>query len=250
MEPPRLTQQFVLTLLPEHAVCLDHFSLPFGSVKEWCYVRWAGATPRTWGIEKAVRGLSLPHGEPARPTRAAASGSSDSASPGSTASPYAAKQSSSSGARSGSIVGAGRLPTPRRCCHSAALPSMTSAQGPPIARARVFRQPTLRQSTSWHAAPIRPASLSGETGGDLARSPRWDEVMRPVGIGDIATVACRDGLGCWGWIEAYRDGADRPFGVQDLSSSGSVGPRLGSALRRSVMYRDATATSPSRARRG
>jgi DNA-binding CsgD family transcriptional regulator len=46
-------------------------------------------------------------------------------------------------------------------------------------------------------------SLSSETGGDLARSPRWDEVMRPVGIGDIAIVACRDPLGCWGWIEAY-----------------------------------------------
>jgi len=41
-------------------------------------------------------------------------------------------------------------------------------------------------------------SLSTETGGDLARSPRWDEVMRPVGIGDIAVVACRDAQGCWG----------------------------------------------------
>ena len=50
-------------------------------------------------------------------------------------------------------------------------------------------------------------SLSSETGGDLARSPRWDEVMRPVGIGDVAAVACRDALGCWGWIEVYRDGS-------------------------------------------
>jgi len=45
-------------------------------------------------------------------------------------------------------------------------------------------------------------SLSAETGGDLARSARWDEVMRPAGIGDVAAVACRDALGCWGWIEA------------------------------------------------
>src|SRR5204862_427564 len=44
------------------------------------------------------------------------------------------------------------------------------------------------------------ASLSGETAGDLARSPRWDEVLGPVGIGDVAAVACRDALGCWGWI--------------------------------------------------
>ena len=30
------------------------------------------------------------------------------------------------------------------------------------------------------------------------RSSRWDEVMRPVGIGDVATVACRDAAGLLG----------------------------------------------------
>ena len=78
-------------------------------------------------------------------------------------------------------------------------------------------------------------SLNAETSGDLARSPRWDEVMRPTGIGDIAAVACRDGLGCWGWIEAYRDSADRPFDEHDLELLAAIGPCLGSALRRSVM---------------
>jgi len=75
-------------------------------------------------------------------------------------------------------------------------------------------------------------SLSSETGGDLGRSPRWDEVMRPVGIGDVAVVACRDALGCWGWIEAYRDGGDRRFEHDDLELLASVGASLGSALRR------------------
>jgi DNA-binding CsgD family transcriptional regulator len=78
-------------------------------------------------------------------------------------------------------------------------------------------------------------SLSAETGGDLAVSSRWDEVMRPVGIGDIATVACRDALGCWGWIEAYRDGTDRRFEAGDLELLANVGPSLGSALRRRFM---------------
>lgn len=75
-------------------------------------------------------------------------------------------------------------------------------------------------------------SLSSETGGDLARSPRWDEVMRPVGIGDIAAVACRDALGCWGWIEVYRAGGDRRFERGDLELLASLGPSMGSALRR------------------
>lgn len=82
----------------------------------------------------------------------------------------------------------------------------------------------------------KPAvSLSAETGGDLARSLRWDEVMGPVGIGDVAAVACRDALGCWGWIEAYRDRSDRAFEEEDLELLANVGPRLGSALRRTVM---------------
>jgi DNA-binding CsgD family transcriptional regulator len=78
-------------------------------------------------------------------------------------------------------------------------------------------------------------SLSVETGGDLALSPRWDEVMRPAGIGDIAAVACRDALGCWGWIEAYRDRSDRRFEAGDLELLAKVGPSLGSALRRGFM---------------
>jgi hypothetical protein len=75
-------------------------------------------------------------------------------------------------------------------------------------------------------------SLSAETRGDLARSPRWDEVLRPVGIGDEAAVACRDRLGCWGWIKAYRDEDDASFAEQDLELLAQVGPSLGSALRR------------------
>ena len=89
------------------------------------------------------------------------------------------------------------------------------------------------------------ASLSGETGGDLARSSRWDQVMRPVGIGDVAAVACRDLLGCWGWIEAYRDIADRPFEEHDLDLLAKVGPSLGSALRRTMYVMDEGVAEPS-----
>jgi len=80
------------------------------------------------------------------------------------------------------------------------------------------------------AQPV--ASMSAETAGDLARSARWDEVMRPVGIGDVAAVACRDRLGCWGWIEAYRDRSDRPFEEEELRLLAGVGSHLGPVLRR------------------
>lgn len=91
-------------------------------------------------------------------------------------------------------------------------------------------------------------SLSTETGGDLARSPRWDEVLRPVGIGDIAVVACRDAQGCWGWIEAYRDSDDQPFRDGELEFLASVGSALGAALRRGLGFTpppDRDASKPS-----
>jgi DNA-binding CsgD family transcriptional regulator len=82
------------------------------------------------------------------------------------------------------------------------------------------------------ASPV--GSLSAETGGDLARSPRWDEVLRPVGIGDEAVVACRDGLGCWGWVKAYRASDDPPFVEPDLELLAEAGRTLGSPLRRTL----------------
>ncbi len=90
-----------------------------------------------------------------------------------------------------------------------------------------------------HVVADRPhsaGSLKAEAGGDLARSPRWDEVMRPAGVGDVMSVACRDVLGCWGWIEAYRDSSDRPFEQHDLVLLEQIGPCIGSALRRGTMY--------------
>jgi DNA-binding CsgD family transcriptional regulator len=77
------------------------------------------------------------------------------------------------------------------------------------------------------------ASLSAETGGDLPRSRRWDEVLRPVGIGDIAVAACRDELGCWGWIEAYRDKTDRAFEEEELELLADVARQMAPVLRRS-----------------
>jgi DNA-binding CsgD family transcriptional regulator len=93
--------------------------------------------------------------------------------------------------------------------------------------------------------PALASSLGEETGGDLARSPRWDEVLRPVGIGDIAAVACRDAAGCWGWIEAYRDASERPFSDDDLDLLAAAGPSMAVVLRRSVVDVRREGPSPS-----
>jgi DNA-binding CsgD family transcriptional regulator len=89
------------------------------------------------------------------------------------------------------------------------------------------------------------AGLSAETSRDLARSARWDEVLRPVGIGDVAAVACRDALGCWGWIYAYRDIGDKPFDEDEVQLLAAVSASLGSAIRRHVLQvSESTALEP------
>ena len=40
-------------------------------------------------------------------------------------------------------------------------------------------------------------ALSTSTGGDLARSRRWDEIMRPAGAGDELRAALQIGGQCW-----------------------------------------------------
>lgn len=74
-------------------------------------------------------------------------------------------------------------------------------------------------------------SLRRSTAGDLHRSPRWDDVLGPAGIGDVAMLACRDRYGCWGWLELYRDRNDRPFAGQDLQLLARLSPVLGAAQR-------------------
>jgi hypothetical protein len=55
-----------------------------------------------------------------------------------------------------------------------------------------------------------------------------------VGIGDEAALACRDALGCWGSIKAYRNFGDPAFSDDDPELLAAIGPSLGSALRHGI----------------
>jgi DNA-binding CsgD family transcriptional regulator len=120
--------------------------------------------------------------------------------------------------------------------------------GPRLARALELeysgRDVAAMDAVARRATPV--GSLSSETGRDLARSPRWDEVLRPVGIGDEAVVACRDALGCWGWIKTYRDSDEAGFSDRDLELLAQLGPLLGSALRRRIGTAQAHGAAPPR----
>jgi len=79
-------------------------------------------------------------------------------------------------------------------------------------------------------------TLSGATRGDLTRSRRWRECLRPYGIGDELMTACRDRHGCWGSVELMRDAGDRPFGEDDARLLHDLAPVLGAMLRRALAH--------------
>jgi DNA-binding CsgD family transcriptional regulator len=74
-------------------------------------------------------------------------------------------------------------------------------------------------------------SLSDATRGDLARSRRWRECLRPYGIGDELMTVCRDRHGCWGSVELMRDSTGRTFDDDDARLLQEVAPMLGRLLR-------------------
>src|SRR6185437_16831558 len=80
-------------------------------------------------------------------------------------------------------------------------------------------------------------SLSAATGGDLARSRRWRECLRPYGVGDELMTACRDHHGCWASVELMRDSDDPPFSDEDAALLHELAPVLATMIRRGLPER-------------
>jgi DNA-binding CsgD family transcriptional regulator len=77
-------------------------------------------------------------------------------------------------------------------------------------------------------------TLSSATGGDLARSIRWRECLRPYGVGDELMTVCRDHHGCWGSVELMRDSDDPPFSDEDAAFLHELAPALAALIRNSL----------------
>jgi DNA-binding CsgD family transcriptional regulator len=80
--------------------------------------------------------------------------------------------------------------------------------------------------------PVPAMALSAATGGDLARSTRWDQCLKPSGLGDEITLAFRDQFGCWGWLVPYREHGGRPFTAADVALLAALAPSLTGIARR------------------
>ena len=99
----------------------------------------------------------------------------------------------------------------------------------------------LNRWTTLDEAPV--ATLSGATGGDLARSLLWRELLGRYGVSDVASVVFRDRYGCWAFLELWRPGG-ATFTGADVAVLRDVLPPVTAALRHAQARTFATTPPP------
>ncbi|MDI2125687.1 helix-turn-helix transcriptional regulator [Yinghuangia seranimata] len=105
-----------------------------------------------------------------------------------------------------------------------------------------FRTDDVNHMRDLARARTPAASLHAATGGDLAASARWRELLSGLGVTDELRAAFRDREDCWGTVVAYRFGG-APFTPSDVELLAALAPTIADGLRR-CMLRDAVAAPP------
>lgn len=97
--------------------------------------------------------------------------------------------------------------------------------------------------------PTGAATLHQATDGDPARSARYRDVLRPLGLGRELSVVVRDRRVSWGMVNLFR-GADAPdFSEEEVGFVSSLGRTIADGIRRTLVLgaidtTDATDTGP------
>lgn len=82
------------------------------------------------------------------------------------------------------------------------------------------------------------ATLDGATRGDWGSSPRYRDIMRPLGLGDELRAALVAGADCWGYLCQHRADGGIGFSPTETAVLGRVAPHLAQALRTDLLLRE------------
>jgi DNA-binding CsgD family transcriptional regulator/GAF domain-containing protein len=84
-------------------------------------------------------------------------------------------------------------------------------------------------------ARIPVDALDRVTGGDRLSSPRYAEILRPLGFGDELRAALRTRNGCWGVLCLHREDSANGFTAEEVEFLSTLVPHLAEGLRRTVL---------------
>ena len=100
------------------------------------------------------------------------------------------------------------------------VPMLPWPRLPALIRARYLT--TLNRWPELLAAKVPSASLLTTSEGDPSRSLLWQEVLRELGVVDIAVAPFGDRHGSWGMLELWR--TDGSFTPEELRYLGALAP--------------------------
>jgi DNA-binding CsgD family transcriptional regulator len=78
-------------------------------------------------------------------------------------------------------------------------------------------------------------TLHAATGGDLARSARYRDILQPIGLGDELRIAFADSSGVWGFLCAHRALDAKPFSPDDVAVLQRVAPVIAHGIRSAIL---------------
>jgi DNA-binding CsgD family transcriptional regulator len=82
-------------------------------------------------------------------------------------------------------------------------------------------------------------SLYLATHGQLDISPRYREILAPLGFGDELRVALRDGSSCWGFMCLHREQSSPAFTSEEVAFLSRLAPHLAKGLRNALLIGNA-----------
>jgi DNA-binding CsgD family transcriptional regulator len=87
-------------------------------------------------------------------------------------------------------------------------------------------------------------SLDMATKGELARSPRYQELLEPLELGDELRAALMVGPKCWGFMCLHRERSSPNFTPAEAALLARLAPHLAEGLRAALLLGDSRATTP------
>jgi GAF domain len=94
------------------------------------------------------------------------------------------------------------------------------------------------------------SSLDRATRGDWDASPRYREIMNPLGLGDELRAALIARKRCWGVMCLHREDASHGFDVGEVDLIRRISPHVGEGLRRAISLGPAAAVASESAAPG
>jgi DNA-binding NarL/FixJ family response regulator len=86
-------------------------------------------------------------------------------------------------------------------------------------------------------------SLGMVSKGELAQSPRYQELLAPLELGDELRAVLKVGSKCWGFMCLHRERSSPNFTPAEATFLAKLTPYLAEGLRTSLLFGDAQATS-------